>query len=168
MATFNLTTNMISSANHQTATAVRPPPGLTLSSADEAPQMDAFDVMLQKAARGRLGISVAAVPVCVLNAAAGLMVTEIHAGGAADMHNHACPLVKLIRPGDVIVSVNNVELNADLMHNVLAEVATSMSKKRVELCFLRQLVKLNTGTMPRSSQTTLVNSPNGKQEVLIY
>lgn len=163
MATFNLTTNMISSANHQTATAVRPPPGLTLSSADEAPQMDVFDVMLQKAARGRLGISVAAVPVCGLNAA-GLMVTEIQAGGAADMHNHACPLVKLIRPGDVIVSVNNVELNADLMHNVLAEVATSMSEQLVELCFRRQLVKLNTGTMPRSSQTTLVKSPKGKQD----
>jgi hypothetical protein len=64
----------------------------------------------------------------------------------------------------VIVSVNSVELNADLMHNVLAEVATSMSEQLVELCFRRQLVKLNTGTMPRSSQTTLVKSPKGKQD----
>jgi hypothetical protein len=169
MASFNLTMDTISSAmdtissRRQAAAAVRPPPGLTLSSTDKALQMDVFHVRLQKAARGKLGISVAAVPVCGLSAA-GLVVTEIQAGGAADMHNHTCPSVKSIRPGDVIVGANDAKLNANLMHEVLAEVATSMSEQLVELCFLRQLVKLNTGTMPRSSQTTLVKSPKGKQD----
>jgi len=169
MASFNLTMDTISSAmdtislRRQAAAAFRPPPGLTLSSTDKALQMDVFHVRLQKAARGKLGISVAAVPVCGLSAA-GLVVTEIQAGGAADMHNHTCPSVKSIRPGDVIVGANDAKLNANLMHEVLAEVATSMSEQLVELCFLRQLAELNTGTMPRSSPKASAKSPSGKRD----
>jgi len=161
MAYFNLTTSMISSA----ATSVRPPPGLTLSSADEAPQMDVFSVMLHKAARGKLGLSVAAVRVPGLDAAAGLMVTEIQAGGAADAHNRACHPVKMIRPGDVIVGVNCAKMNANLMHEALAEVATSMSEQLVALCLLRQFAS---STPAWSSQTTSAQSPSGKQDVSAF
>jgi hypothetical protein len=167
----NMTWSTVASADLQAAAVVHPPPGIparTPCQSAEKPQMDIFNVVLQKATRGKIGISVAAVPVCGLTASAGLMVTEIQAGGAADTHNCACPMEKMIRPGDVIVSVNEVKLNANLMHRVLAEVATSMSAQQVEVCFLRQLGQLNNGTVPRSSHTTSAKSFNSKQDGSAY
>jgi hypothetical protein len=157
------------------AAAVRPPPGLpgrtpcpSTSEAPQAPQLEVFSVVLRKAARGMLGVSVAAVRVCGLSAAAGLMVTEIQAGGAADEHNHTFPSAKPIRLGDVIVGVNGVQLSANLMHRVLAEVATSMSEQLVEVSFLRQPLKLVAGAATRSSRTTLAMSPSGKQDASAF